>query len=164
MNWWQTTLFIISFNWVAPLVICWIYALCGYWSGDFIHTGRCGAFVKFRLSYRMKKWHDKLWKDWAGVGLFLFMVYRDEVGPEDDASVARIVVHEGTHCWQWLWLGLLFYVTYMGHMIVIYLFQKNRHPYLDCWAERMARKRAGQLVNVPREQWIDGPNDRWPWW
>ena len=157
-------LLLLAANWLVPAVLCWAYATLCFLIGDWAHVGRYGPFIKFRLSYNMKKWDDRIWKDWGGVGLFGYMVYRDEVGPQDDAWAARTIVHEGTHCWQWLWLGSLFYVTYVGHMVFIYLFQKNKHPYLDCWAERMARRRAGQLVDVPKEQWPDGPEDRNPWW
>jgi hypothetical protein len=154
----------LAANWLIPFWLCWSYATVSYLVGDFVHTGRYGPFIKFRLSYKMRKWHDRMWQDWGGVGLFLFMVYRDEVGPEDSAEVARTIVHEGTHCWHWLWLGSLFYVAYAGHMAFIYFFQKDKHPYLDCWSERLARRHAGQLVDVPKEQWPDGPKDRWPWW
>ena len=97
------------------------------------------------------------------------------------------------------WIG--FFLSYVGHVLYIFVSQKiciwyirqkaqkqsnkektcaeaiyciedaevivtlyNKHPYLDCWAERMARKKAGQLVNVPFDQWSQGPKDLWPWW
>jgi hypothetical protein len=159
-----TILVWLGLNWVIPMVLCWVYEIYGRLSGDFVHMGFYGPFAKYRLSYKMHKWHDRLWRDWGGVGLFLFMVYRDEIGPEDDAYVARTVVHEGTHCWQWMWLGGMFYVSYLAHMAFIYFFQKDKHPYLDCWAERMARKASGQLVDIPPDQWPQGPKDRNPWW
>lgn len=162
---WIIILLIVLANWLLPLVFSWSYILLAYCLGDVVYAGMYGPFAKFRLAYKgLQKWHDRLWRDWGGVGLFLAMVYRDNEGPEDDAWVARTVVHEGTHCWHWVWLGAMFYVTYLGHMLFIFLFQKERHPYLDCWSERLARKRAGQLVDVPRDQWPDGPKDRWPWW
>ena len=164
MTWWTWLIVGFLLNWLLPFYVSWAYATAGYLQGDLVHTGRYGPFVKFRLAYKMSPFHSRLWRDWGGVGLFLVMIYRDEVGPEDSAEVARTVVHEGTHCWQWLWLGALFYVTYLGHMAFILIFRKDKHPYLDCWAERMARRRAGQLVDVPKEQWPDGPTDRWPWW
>ena len=40
----------------------------------------------------------------------------------------------------------------------------TKHAYLDSMWERMARKRAGQLVDVPPEQWMHGKDDIWPWW
>ena len=163
MPWWQIAL-IIAANWLIPLVLCWSYALFSYWNGDFKYMGQYGPFAKFRLTYHIHKWHDRLWRDWQGVGLFGFMAYRDDIGPKDDARVARTVVHEGTHCWHWLLLGAVGYVAYLLHMVFIYLFQPGLHPYLDCWSERLARKHAGQLVDVPKEQWPDGPGDRNPWW
>jgi hypothetical protein len=160
----DVAILVVVLNWAIPLVACGAYGLWGYCAGDFVYAGHYGPFIKLRLSYKMLKWHDRLWRDWSGVGLFLFMVYRDELGPEDDSWVARTVVHEGTHCWHWLWLGSMFYVAYLAHMIFIYFFQKDKHPYLDCWSERLARKHAGQLVDIPKEQWPDGPYDRNPWW
>jgi len=162
MHW---LLWLIAINWVVPLLM-WLYPLFMMWVfKDFVFVGFHGPFGKFRLATRgVEPWHAKLWKDWGGVGLYGFMCYKDREDTRDDAWVARTIKHEGTHCWQWLALGLLFYVTYAGHSLFIYLFQKDKNAYLDCWAERMARKHAGQKLDIPPAEWPDGPNDRWPWW
>lgn len=151
-------------NWGAPLLM-WVYPLVMTWVfKDFVFQGFYGPFAKFKLATKdVEPWHARLWRDWGGVGLYWFMCYRDEDGKRDDAWVARTVVHEGSHCWQWL-LGLLFIVSYWLHMGFIFLFQKSKHPYMDCWAERMARKRAGQQIDFTPGEWPQGPKDRWPWW
>jgi len=164
MTWWMWLLVAVAINWGLPALISWAYGVYGWMTGDFVPAGRYKVFIIFRLAYKMHKWHDRLWRDWGGVGLFLMMVIRDQEGPADDAWVARTIVHEGEHGIHWLWLGSLFYVAYLGHSLFIYLFQKEKHAYLDNWSERLARKAAGQLVDIPKEQWPDGPKDRWPWW
>lgn len=199
----------------------------GHSSGEYVITNICGEIYTLQneagstaevlaqeLDF-MEPWHVKWWKDWGGVGLYWFMCYRDLPAKWDDAWVARTIVHEGTHCWQWLVLGLFFYVTYMLHVLWIFVTQKwqawrrlkeltkdltelpvggpnqaplyfgeiafewvgnglktkpvlwlpyTKHPYLDCWAERMARKRAGQVVDVPPKDWPQGKDDLWAWW
>ena len=141
-----------------------------------------GAVPKDELNF-MEPWHVKWWRGWGGVGLYWFMCYRDRVVSSDDAWVKQTIVHEGVHCWQWAILGLLFPISYLLHMLWILVTQRFlsiagwrtyqfptedgwpfRHPYLDCWAERMARKRAGQQVDIPPQDWPQGKNDLWPWW
>lgn len=39
----------------------------------------------------------------------------------------------------------------------------TKHAYLDIWSERLARKRAGQQVDIPPSQWPSGPKDLFPW-
>jgi hypothetical protein len=162
MEW---VLWFIAINWGIPL-LTWIYPLfMSFIFGDFIIAGMKGPFVKFQLvSAYVEPWHATLWRDWAGVGLFGFMCYRDLDDRSDDRWVATTIEHEAAHCWQWLCLGLLFIISYLVHMAFIFYAQKDKHPYLDCWAERMARKKAGQPVDIPRENWPNGPKDRWPWW
>ena len=40
----------------------------------------------------------------------------------------------------------------------------TRHAYLDNWSERLARKKAGQIVDIDPEYWGHGKDDLWPWW
>lgn len=112
----------------------------------------------------MEPWHVKAWKDWGGVGLGLFMCYRDRIGKADDAWVARTIIHEGTHNIQTTALGLLKFVLDLVFMLFIFIFLKDKHPYLDNPFERQARRRAGQTVDIPRDQWPQGKDDRNPWW
>jgi hypothetical protein len=41
--------------------------------------------------------------------------------------------------------------------------ENKQHIYFDNWFERRARKTAGQLVDIPRSMWPDGPDDYNPW-
>lgn len=111
----------------------------------------------------MEPWHLRLWEDWGGVGLYGYLVYRDRPSAWDDKWVAKTIQHEWVHVVQFLSLGLIFLLAYGGHMLFIFLFQKDKHPYLDCWAERMARSIAGQKVDYAKEEWPQGSEDQWPW-
>lgn len=112
----------------------------------------------------MEPWHVKWWKDWGGVGLYWFMCFRDRPSKWDDEWVGRTVVHEGTHNIQTAVFGLMKFVLDLVFMLFIFVFLKDKHPYLDNPFERQARRRAGQQVDVPKEDWPQGKNDRWPWW
>ena len=68
-------------------------------------------------------------------------------------------------------LGIIIYGSiYIGHMMWILVTQKikgapyTKHAYYDCIFERLARKAAGQLVDIPANQWSWGDKDLWPWW
>jgi len=172
MEWYWWLIIAAAINW-GGLLLLYVYPLAMTWLWkDFVFEGFYGPFGKFRLANTdLEPWHAARWRDWGGVGLGLFMCYRDRPGAQDDAWVARTIVHEGTHCWQWLILGLVgFFLSYFGHAAIIFVTQKlkgkpyTKHAYLDIWAERMARKRAGQLVDIPPDQWMRGPDDLWPWW
>jgi len=168
MLWWQVLLLVVGINWGVPLLF-WAYPLV-MWIGfkDFVFEGFYGPFAKFKLSPDantgdpIEPWHAKAWKDWEGVALHWFMCYR-KIGE-------RTEMHEGTHCWQQLAFGLLWWVIYFGHMLWILVTQKikgkpyTKHAYLDCVWERQARKRAGQIVDVPPKYWMQGEDDLWPWW
>lgn len=134
-------------------------------SGEFAYLSHPdGADTRIPVSdlNPIEPWHSRLWVDWFGVGLYGFMCYRNLEG--DSKRATRTITHEGAHCIQWMIFGLMFLVIYLLHMLFIYFFQKSKHPYLDCWFERWARKRAGQVVDMPRAFWPQGPRDRWPWW
>lgn len=165
MTWYWWIVLVIAINWGAPLLM-WLYPLgMMFLFKDFVFTGFAGPFVKYKLTTKdVEPWHAKLWKDWGGIGCYGFMCYKDRDDKSDDAWVTRTIVHEGTHCRQFLILGLLQPLLYLGHSGFIFFFQKSKHAYLDNWFERQARKRAGQLVDIPREKWPQGTNDRWPWW
>jgi hypothetical protein len=165
MNWMTWLALAAAINWVAPLLMFLYPLFMKLVFKDFVFKGFTGPFAKFALANKgVEPWHAKLWKDWGGVGCYGFMCYKDRDDTLDDAWVARTIVHEGAHCWQFLILGLLQPVLYLGHSVFILIFQKSKHPYLDNWFERAARKKAGQRVDIPRTEWPQGPRDRWPWW
>lgn len=168
MTWWQIVLLVVGINWGLTL-LSWAYPLImGLIFKDFVFDGFYGIFPKFRLATKedtddpIEPWHANAWRDWNGVGLHWYMCYR--------RPHPRTIIHEGTHLWQQFFCGLMFWVIYFGHMLWILITQRikgkpyTKHPYLDCVWERQARKRAGQLVDIPPSQWMHGKDDLWPWW
>lgn len=99
----------------------------------------------------------KFWHKWAGANMAGVIWYR-----HDYANSPATQKHERQHAWQSFVFGPLQPILYFGHVIIIYLFIKDKHAYLDCWFERDARHAAGQPVDVNWREWYG--EDRWPWW
>jgi len=168
MTWWQIVLLVVGINWGVPL-LAWLYPL-PMWLifKDFVFDGWHGPFAKFRLATDkdtddpIEPWHANAWRGWGGVGLHWYMCYR--------WHNPRTELHEGGHCWQQLACGLMWWVIYFVHMGWIVVTQRikgkpyTRHAYLDSIWERMARKRAGQPVELTPKDWPHGKKDLWPWW
>jgi hypothetical protein len=161
----------VAINWGIPLLGYSLYALVTWLiMRDYVYEGFKFPAIHLRLTEpedkkgKLEPWHVKLWGEWAGHGGLLWIFYRDRPSSVDDAWVLRTKIHELRHSLQGLTLGLLMLLFYIGHSLYIYFFQEEKHPYYDNWFERDARKAAGQLVDVPREKWGNGPNDRWSWW
>lgn len=118
---------------------------------------RSGVILEFTVipgSWMQKKF----WNTWAGMSFYNFITYNNESYKNEMA-----VKHERRHSEQALTFNILFVPIYCFHVLWIYFFQKDKHSYYDCVFERDARKHAGQPVNIPRERWLWGPDDRWPW-
>ena len=163
----QIILGIIVINWGLTL-IAWAYPLVmGLIFKDFVFDGFHGPFAKFLLATEedtddpIEPWHAKAWAGWGGLSLHWFMCYT--------AHNKRMELHEGAHCWQQAACGLIWWAIYFGHMLWILITQKikgkpyTKHAYLDIVWERMARKRAGQPVNIPPKDWPHGEGDLFPW-
>lgn len=99
----------------------------------------------------------ELWRRWAGWSGPMCMIIADGLLASED----RVKRHEAVHCYQQFYLSWLFYIP---SSIYLWLFERDKHAYLDNPYEREARRVAGQPVNIPRHQWPFGVNDRWPWW
>ena len=82
----------------------------------------------------------------------------------DHPRWGEIIAHEETHSFQQYVLGPLFWIAYVLIQGFIWIFMRNKHSYYDHPFEIQARRRAGQPLVIPREQWRDGRFDRWPWW
>jgi hypothetical protein len=82
----------------------------------------------------------------------------------DTARWKRSVKHERRHCYQQYIFGIIFPVLYLLNSLFIYVFYPDEHIYLHNTFEVDARRAAGQLIDIPRAKWPDGPNDRNPWW
>lgn len=103
---------------------------------------------------------QKLWKGWSGWSCGNFIVY----GSESSSNNEKTQTHERRHSSQIFTFGIIQPISYIVHMIFIYFFQKDKHPYIDCVWERDARREAGQKVEFTKKEWYWGEDDRWPWW
>lgn len=87
-----------------------------------------------------------------------------DVPRDDQEKMQKQMAHEKGHVTQYFIFGVLFFPLYFLFTGVLWLFFRKRHAYLDNPFERWARRVAGQPVDIPRGEWPDGPNDRFPWW
>lgn len=104
---------------------------------------------------------DKRLQKYAGCAIGAFILIREDSVSED--YLARTLIHEETHVLQQYYYGIFMPVIYVICSIAIFIFYPNKHSYYDNPFERQARKRAGQTVDIPRENW-NNPEDRWLWW
>lgn len=111
-------------------------------------------------------WYTHAWRDWYGWSGPWVMIMKDL--PKEEGSDykrwTRSVLHELRHCIQQFVLGVWFYPCYIIDSMFIWVFIKDKHAYIDNTFERDARDYAGQRVNIPKDEWMHGPDDRWPWW
>lgn len=149
------------------IVLVWLFYVLPCWAlGVIEYTGwartEFGWSWNFRVAARHSSWFDGQWRDWVGwSGPAVVVVQWDGQGA---AGLSRTYAHELEHVDQQYRWGLLFYPAYFLSSLWIWLFQQEKHAYLDNPFERGARRAAGQRVDVPRELWGQGPDDRWPWW
>lgn len=96
-------------------------------------------------------------RGWAGFsfGNCIFVV------DSDTERWKRTVKHESVHCHQTYKYGVFNIFVYLGWYLYLYWFTKDKHPYYDHPAEREAREKAGQRVDIPKEDW---GKDRWIFW
>lgn len=74
------------------------------------------------------------------------------------------IKHEKTHVLQNYIFNIFFYPIYYLHSLYLWIFKWEKNVYYDNFFERWARRAAGQRVDIPPEDWTNGPNDRCPWW
>lgn len=156
-------LHLLGFIWLLPAtILVWLFYVLPLWVSNNItyHGSVSGTFFifKFRTSKNKSNWYAKAWKDWAGWSGPCVIIFRHDC--YDDSTL----LHELRHCKQQFVFGILHYPIYLLSSALIWLFISNRHAYLDNPFERDARKAAGQMVDIPREYWMHGPDDRWPFW
>lgn len=149
------TLYILGGIWLADPVLSWLYILV-LLPRDLKYVGWTNWYaVEFELISE-HSWYAKLWRDWHGCSVWGAMVMRK--------ADYTTMLHEGKHCKDRVLFGGYFAIAYIINSVFIWLFQKNKHAYYDNIWERRARKAAGQLVDIPRERWPHGKDDRWVWW
>lgn len=136
----------ISANWYLFALGSWLYVLW-LWkiSGDIKFEGWVRwrfiiPVARFRLISK-KSWYAQLWQKFYGVGLFLAMIHRDEVGEYDDEHVEKTIVHEMRHVFIFLIGGLLSLVLYGLIFLALKLFT-SKDPYWNHPYEVDARKTA----------------------
>jgi len=158
---------ILGFIWLLPAtILVWLFYISWGWGFGFIKWSGWHSFLIAEfLLVNKDSWYARLWRDWAGWSGPCVIIIKDLPGGFDDPWVERTRAHEGDgHGVQQFIFGPLFYPVYILVAVFMWFFFHDKHAYLDHPFERHARKAAGQQVDIPRHQWMHGPNDRWPWW
>ena len=126
---------LVVLNWTLPLAALVFYVIPFWVLGEFrwggFHRWYAPVFVMRRRGW---KWHDAAWRDFGGLGLMFAAVVRFDWHPLKN--------HEARHCLQWLALGMVFPVLYLGH--TVWLWARGGKPYLDNWFEVDARNQEGK--------------------
>lgn len=151
-----------QFLWLLPatILVCVFYIVPLILLRSIRYEKQIAPCVFLFSLYRPDAWYSRKWRDWAGWSgpcVIILKSYTQESSPILD----RTKIHELEHASQQFRWGILFYPAYLMCSIWIYIFQQDRHAYYDNPFERDARLVAGQVVEIPKEQWN---NDRWPWW
>lgn len=155
-------LYILGFIWVLPAnLIAWTFLLILWARGD-IEEVTIDDTLIMQWDLANDSWlHGKLLGTWFGFALGSNILIRDSHPAE---KYKKRIKHEHTHAIQNYIFGIFFYPVYFMISIFIYCFLWEKHAYLDNPFERWARRSAGQTVDKPREDWPNGPNDRWNYW
>lgn len=170
---------VLGFVWLLPatLLVWLFYVIPLLLTKQIKYNAREDDFIwSFELVDR-DSWYGKMWSKWAGWSgpcVYIFKRYRSEDYPWLDEKVLKeydekTKIHEVRHCKQQFLFGIFHYPAYFlvsAWLTVSNLwkpYKNKKHVYLDNPFERDARRAAGQIVDVPRENWPDGPNDYNPW-
>lgn len=170
---------LLGFLWLLPATtLVWLLYILPLWATKQIkYNKRERDFVwSFRVVVE-DNWYARAWNKWAGWSgpcVYIFKQYSKKDYPNISEKALRLYdevtkVHEMRHCYQQFIFGPFHYPAYFlasAWLSVSNLWKSKdnkRHIYLDNPFERDARKVAGQKVDVPREEWPDGPNDYNPW-
>lgn len=167
-----------GFIWALPMsLLTWIFfciphlcreTFCSVWIDEHL----C---ITWEIDKR-SEFYEEAMEGWFGFVLGCNRIVVDIDFPTKEVSGVNIgslyrdhphymkMQHELRHVLQNYMWGFLFYPAYILDSFYLWLFKRNKHAYLDNYFERDARKFAGQKVDIPREEWPEGPYDRWPWW
>lgn len=154
--------YILGFLWVVPVsIIGWLFLglLTLFGQIDCINL-----YPDLSVVWDLKNtgfFYKKMVRRWFGfvIGCNIVVVDLDD----SDKNV-RCFMHERRHVLQQYCWGVFFFIAYVFESLRIFLFCKEDHAYLDNRFEIDARKYAGQKIKVPKSEWFDGPEDKWPWW
>lgn len=159
-------LYAIGFLIAFPLtLLSWIFF---FWPKH-----RQGVFERVRVTKTLaiiwdvdneSKFYKEAMDGWYGFVLGANVCVVD-VPSKTDTWWEKHFAHEVRgHVTQYFIFGILFIVLYALFTGFIWLFLKSKHSYHDNPFEIWARYVAGQKIDIPREEWLDGPNDRFPFW
>lgn len=157
---------ILGSIWSLPAtILVWVFYISWAWASGIIIWKGWHSFLiaQFQLA-NVDSWYARRWRDWYGWSGPNVFIYKDKPGEWDDKWVETTKKHETVHCIQQFRLGVLFYPSYIISSLVLWVFCRNRHAYLDNWFEIEARMVADQKVLFTKDEWPHGPRDRWPWW
>ncbi len=152
--------YLIAATWALPVALFSFIS-----TGIFLAAGQLEYLqregVIFEFTVKKDGWfYDRFWKGrWAGVCMGLTIWYADGYHKHE-----RTVKHERRHAMQCLALGIFQPIAYIGHSLYLWVFRRDLHAYHNNFFEEDARREAGQKVKLTKDDWMDGPEDRWPWW
>jgi len=162
---------LLGFLWALPAtIICWLFYILPLMAfRELKYEGKLDTFVwEFKNPINPTSWYDKLWARWAGwSGPCVLILHEDVYKDVNKLKITRI--HELRHCKDQFKWGIFFYPAYFlasAWLAISNLWKKKedkKHIYYSNPFEVAARKEAGQLVDIPREYWPDGPEDYNPW-
>lgn len=173
----------VSLNYIAGFIWCFPATLLGlifFVIPNLFKDTFCDIWIDRHLCITFEvdqhsKFYDNAMEGWFGFVIGSLRVVIDidlptrELGILDVAEVHKDhpqykkMRHEFRHVMQNYVFGVFFYPVYIIITCYIWLFRKDLHSYLDNPFERDARRFANQRVHVPKEDWPDGPADRFPW-
>lgn len=158
---------ILGTIWLLPItILVWMFYILPLWALGHIKFSDWADFLVPHFVLDEKKsnsWYAKQWRDWAGVSLPNAIITKYEEG-HNFPSYTRTMLHELRHCYQQWAFGPFHWLAYILSTLFIWLFLKDLHSYYDNPFEVDARRAAGQMVKIPKNMWLQGPDDRWPWW
>ena len=159
-------LYVLGYWWCFPnTLLSFIFYVCPMVvAGQITNSKKVGVSSTETIIQWLEpvegSWLDKRYK-YGGQAMGAFVLLNRNL---TDKQRKRIMIHEETHVLQQYALGIFQPVVYVLASVFIYIFMPKKHSYYDNPFERQARKRAGQIVNIPPEDWTGGSNDRWLFW
>ena len=157
-------LYLLGFIWTLPIsIITWIIMGLAELSLEIekVTVNKNGIFV-----WDLKNTGFLYRKVFIKRGFWGFSSGNNVIVVDTDFKrYGRTIKHETKHCFQQYALGIFYFPVYLLIYLYTYLFGgKDKHPYYDHPFEKSARKAAGQIVNIPRKEWSQGPVDRNIFW
>ena len=154
---------VVGFIWLLPVnILVWFWLIILLLKGSIEEVT-----LQPNLALRWDVANDsKLYKLMHKDNWFGFVLGNNVIVVDDDPyeQFAQFIMHENVHVAQNYVFGIFFYPAYFIVSTFIFCFLWEKHAYLDNPFERQARKLAGQRVDIPREEWPQGPHDRWSFW